>query len=643
LARSAGRESPQPAITWRSLVIALVLMPVCAFWTAYRKGDVFLSLLVPPTVLVFFLALVQPLFRRFVPRLALSKADLGAVYAYLAVGTGLASEWMYPMTPLMSWWTLHAPDHNQLYDNVASYLPHWLRVTNPKVLKGFMEGGAVEGLYTTGRLGVWVVKFLPWCGFISAMTVVMLCLNVIFREEWTRRERLSFPILQVPLAIVGAGERQHTLKSKALWYGFALAFLLDIYIGLGRFVPALPTPNLRTVNITDWFATKPLNTMGFVPLSFYPFIVALTFFLPLDLSFSCWFFFVLRKSEQVLVVLWGEPGGTFEGMLQAAQPPFLTQQSLGAWLVLLVIFLWLAREHLQHVWERLKGRGKAGESFVSYRVAAVVGLVAFLALLGWAYALQLPLPFMAVYFAFFIGLSLAVTRMRAELGPPTHEMAFMTVNTLMLNTVGTRFLNERMSAILPTFVFMNRTYRSHPMPQQLEGMKLEEETHSLHWRLFAGMIVITVAGLIFALVAYLHRDYQLGLATRADWLGYEVTYIIRNWRSSPKGTNWLALPFIGLGALVTILLALARWRFTWWPFHPAGYALAMNFGLDYYWFAMFLAWLIKKIVLRFGGLRLYRRTLPFMIGIILGEYTAGAFWSWLEILTRLHTYSFSIN
>ena len=66
------------------------------------------------------------------------------------------------------------------------------------------------------------------------------------------------------------------------------------------------------------------------------------------------------------------------------------------------------------------------------------------------------------------------------------------------------------------------------------------------------------------------------------------------------------------------LLALASHRLPGWPLHPAGLAIALTNTVSIDWFGMFLAWLIKLIVLRYGGVLLYRKTRPFFIGLILG-------------------------
>jgi len=48
---------------------------------------------------------------------------------------------------------------------------------------------------------------------------------------------------------------------------------------------------------------------------------------------------------------------------------------------------------------------------------------------------------------------------------------------------------------------------------------------------------------------------------------------------------------------------------------------------DIIWGPLLAVWLVKVLVLRLGGVRLYRRLVPFFIGIIMGHYiTAGLIW-----------------
>ena len=82
--------------------------------------------------------------------------------------------------------------------------------------------------------------------------------------------------------------------------------------------------------------------------------------------------------------------------------------------------------------------------------------------------------------------------------------------------------------------------------------------------------------------------------------------------------------------------------FTGWPFHPAGYALAMSFAMDYFWFAFFVSWLIKLTLVRYGGMRLHTAAAPFFLGLILGDYVAGSVWAIYGPMMHMSTYKIFI-
>ena len=58
------------------------------------------------------------------------------------------------------------------------------------------------------------------------------------------------------------------------------------------------------------------------------------------------------------------------------------------------------------------------------------------------------------------------------------------------------------------------------------------------------------------------------------------------------------------------------------------------------WMPMLIAWVIKVLVLRYGGLPFYRRVLPLFYGIILGECVAGSLWTLLSMFSGLPMYGF---
>jgi hypothetical protein len=85
-----------------------------------------------------------------------------------------------------------------------------------------------------------------------------------------------------------------------------------------------------------------------------------------------------------------------------------------------------------------------------------------------------------------------------------------------------------------------------------------------------------------------------------------------------------------------------RVNFVWWPFHPAGYALALSYAMEYFWLPIFIAWALKFLIIRYGGIGLHRRAIPFFLGLILGDYTMGALWAIVGPVLGIPTYKIYI-
>ena len=94
---------------------------------------------------------------------------------------------------------------------------------------------------------------------------------------------------------------------------------------------------------------------------------------------------------------------------------------------------------------------------------------------------------------------------------------------------------------------------------------------------------------------------------------------------------------------VVLGLNFLRFQVPWFPLNPMGYALAMNFGVDYYWFGLLVAFVVKGVVQRYSGLKGYRKLHGVALGVILGEFTVELLWSIISIVGRYATYSISIN
>ena len=94
------------------------------------------------------------------------------------------------------------------------------------------------------------------------------------------------------------------------------------------------------------------------------------------------------------------------------------------------------------------------------------------------------------------------------------------------------------------------------------------------------------------------------------------------WAGAPPTFTGTELAFLTAGVLGTLLLGMLRLRFPWWPLHPVGFTVGYAFPVRVTAFTVFLVWAFKSLVLRFGGIALYRSFQPFFVGLLMG-YTLG--------------------
>ena len=53
-----------------------------------------------------------------------------------------------------------------------------------------------------------------------------------------------------------------------------------------------------------------------------------------------------------------------------------------------------------------------------------------------------------------------------------------------------------------------------------------------------------------------------------------------------------------------------------------------------------VAWLIKIVVLRYGGSSVYRRLIPLFLGLILGDFVTASAWAMYGFITEQRLYFF---
>ena len=640
-------QTPSPrtsqAIAKRAVLIGTILIIGNSYWIAYVEMIWHTAHLttVAMSVNVMFGILAMTLLnigvRRIFPRIALEPRDLLVVYSMLAVGSAFSGHDCIPrLMGLIPYAFRFATPENDWEALLFHHLPEWLVVKHPKTVTDFYEGEV--NFFTEGYVQHWIVPILSWSAVIFLLMLIFLCLTALLRKQWIENEKLAYPIIQIPLEIT---TNRHIFRNKLLWIGFGIAMGINLLNGLQFFFPVLPEIPVRKYNLNIYFTQKPWNAIGSMPLRFHPYLIGFSFILPLDLAFSCAFFYLMKKVQLL--------AGSAAGIATLQGYPFLGEQGAGALLALLAIACWHARKHFASVLRQVlrPNRTESQTEALSYRSAVITLGICLLLLAFFCIRGGMSLWAFAIYIGIYLMIVVGLTRMRAELGPPIHAIGYLTPQYMMISLLGTRRLRPGNLTMLSLMNWLSgasyASFRTHPMPDQLEAFKLAERTGIRNRTMFSVLVIASLVGILSSLILYPYAIYSEGVAAGSEQIhagGADTYNFLSSWLVNPKPTDWLATSVLGLAFAANLGIMFLRSRFVWCPLHPAGYVIGVAPGTtDVIWFPLLLAMVTKWLILKHGGINAYRKAVPFFIGLVLGEALMGCFWPLLSLILRSAVYS----
>ena len=639
-------------VRFRAILIGLLLIPINNYWITlievrwYALDGTCLPIFITPIFMLFLIALPNLLLRKYAPRWALRRPDLLIIYIMIVIAATLAShDLVQNLFGTIGHAHYMANDTNQYEKLFWRYLPPNMFVTDKLALNGLYKGGVDPFVWPIMRF--WIAPLALWGSLLLILIGMMLCMNIIIRKQWTENEKLVFPLVQLPIAMAAEDSGPRFYANKLMWIGFAIAFLIGLINGLHQLYPSMPfLPGIKGWNLAAMFPNRPWNAVGQtgngLQIASYPFAIGLAYFIPLDLSFSCWFFYVLRKLWQVFCT-----GMGWDGMANAQY--YWDMQSSGAWLALSIIIIAGTVPYLKSVWRvafRDEGSPEDLAEAKTYRYAFYGLAVGAVLLMIFSRYMAITLntrlnpatliatvKFMFFFMAFFLlyfMLSISITRIRAELGTP-HEIVFVSPQIILLSIFGFNAIGAANMTLMQSMYWFNRGYRSHPMPNQLEAMKMAEGTSIKIKPLIFVLGLSAVVGLLSSYWMNLHITYAAGAQAKClgfkQWVGAESFDRLAGYCKNNPGVDFTKIMYMIVGAAIVFGLKSFRGAFVSWPFHPAGYALAISYAMDYFWFAFFLSWLLKLIIVRYGGMKLHNTFVPFFLGLVLGDFFIGSVWA----------------
>lgn len=512
------------------------------------------------------------------------------------------------------------------YDTfLLPYLPRWAIAPNGNDEMTWFYTGTPPGASIPWR--VWWGPLFWWWSFFLAFLLLCGALTSILRRQWFDHEKIRFPQAEVPLALVeGAGDESglpSVMRRRAFWYGFGLAAAVLIWNIGTYFAPIWPAIGVSQMAPISLSLGPKIGSIEIVP---DPFVVGISYLVDTNVLFSVWFFYLLMKGQLALQA-------TF-GYTSTQTDPWTTGENLSGWQTLGGLFvvvlwgLWVSRAHLAAVWRRAwrcSGADGSDNELVSYRTAVMVFPLASIYVIVFLTRLGISLPVALVFFVALIFLVVGATRIVAETGMPLVG-APVTAQGITMRTFGDAGLGAQSIIGLAVTLAAFRMIEGYPMPMTMHAARLGDVAAARRRSLFVAIItgsVVAMAAMSLTTVWLAYNGGAFNFGTHhAFHQMYEAYDHMTSRIRDPFPWDGKLFAHFGAGGAFVGLLIFLRHRFGWNLLNPIGYCTATTFYHSAIWSGVFIAWAIKLIIHRLGGLSLYRRFRPFFIGLIAG-HTAG--------------------
>ena len=228
------------------------------------------------------------------------------------------------LLPIITGTFYYSAPENKWAEEIHPLLPRWILVDDIQAVKSFYEGG--ESIPWEH----WLSPLAAWLAFYAAFYLTLICLSTILRRQWVEHERLAYPLVQAPLAMIGQEEDGSLLKpffrNWIMWIGFAIPFFCNTLIALHHYFPEIATPSLGVT-------VQPFDGGKLLRLSINFLILGLGYFINLGIGFSLWFFYLASYLQDAIFGYMGVYGNADLGHWSY---PIRGHQMMGAMTILLV-------------------------------------------------------------------------------------------------------------------------------------------------------------------------------------------------------------------------------------------------------------------------------------------------------------------
>ena len=493
--------------------------------------------------------------------------------------------------------------------------------------------------------GTWLKPLGYWAIFIVAAYGLFYSLTYVVLNYWDKREKLIFPLAKLPESLLPEpGSKRwlpETLTSARFWAPFVMTFAFLSWNGAvsAEWIVGLKGIPLGLASLDEVVKGSMFEGLsGGHGLKFLIIFTAIgiAFLLPVEISFSIWFYHLVGQTMLLLAVWMGYGQNTSDfptDWLWYNNP--VTAQGAGAILVFSLVSLCRA---VAESWRQ--GSGLTMKKRLPLMAPVVGMLLCAAVLVAWLNWNNLPLMWAIAITAGMTIISLGLMRIVAEGGIywfQTHASIFHIYKVFGL---GKLLPPALLAPVLPIYWILFLDIKTFVAPNLLNSAKMNEDTGrsriTFHVNLVLTMAVTAVVAVGFTIL----MAHVVGSQQMHSWFHSSGPQTVMNIAQTaaaeePKFQGWTAA-WYGTGGVWVIASMFIRRSLFWFP-HPIGYMMMVNPLTQSIWFSFFIGWICKKLVVKYGGKATFDKAKTIFIGMIMGELMAILAWSILSMIYQFRS------
>ncbi len=605
---------------------------------------------------------LKPVWESVGPSLRLNGRELILSLIIITVGSWTAGAGLnyFFSTTQVGMWTVYSNNVQMQNVETIDYIPEHLwpagglknlsEEEKLRIYESYKTGSEQQG-FEGVPWDAWLPSVLgSWIPLFVLFAACLIAISLIVHRQWSHHEQLAYPIAQIGSTLF---EKEQSRALPNLFYDkkFWIAALIVIAFHGTRYLHAWFPNNFPSIATSTYFnflldIFPTLKKSGIYQVHWFNFffsIIGITYFLSREIGLSIGIapFLLAAFSAQLYISTGTKVGGDDHGSMR-----------VGAYIAYAAVILYTGRNYYWPVFKKAITM-KAAEQFEKDGVFAarilMVSFVGLILVLTVLFGLELPLAILFTLTGLL--LFLVFTRIICETGIPYLQAAWdpgvAVVKFLGVSSVG--------AAPIVLLYYISSMLFCDPkeamMPFVSNGLKMAEDNRMKLKKLIITIMVIVGAAVFISIGVRLYQQYTMGGNNlHYTWADHNVPSIILGnatrdlshledlgQRAAPGESHSLGffqrigaidpngrhLSFALVGVAGVILFFFLRFRYTGFPLHPVFFLIWGITPNARTFYSFLIGWMIRELIVRFGGGKVYQEMKPFFIGLIFAELFMG--------------------